>query len=80
MVLADFDGVTYRISTPESKTKLLVSMCMTAFAQLKTYGAEQVLRRIYGPLLQATPEPGFDVSVLVDLEALPADTGTILLI
>jgi actin related protein 2/3 complex, subunit 2 len=76
-VLADFDGVTYRISTPEIKTKLNISMSMHCFGELRGYGADSVLGRIYGPLYQAVPEAGFDVTLTVDLTDLPADKGLI---
>ena len=36
------------------------------------YGAQQVLEREYGPYIVA-PEPGYDFSVLIDLENLPAE-------
>lgn len=40
------------------------------------YGAEEVLQREYGDY--ATPvEPGFDFSVLVDLENLPEGKGMV---
>lgn len=38
------------------------------------YGAEQVLRREYGEYV-VPAEPGFDFSVMVDLENLPAEKG-----
>lgn len=36
------------------------------------YGAQQVLEREYGPYI-VSPEPGYDFSVMVDLENLPAE-------
>lgn len=39
------------------------------------YGAEEVLQREYGGYV-APVEPGFDFSVLVDLENLPEGKGT----
>lgn len=38
------------------------------------YGAEQVLQREYGPYI-VSPEAGYDFSVLIDLENLPAEKG-----
>ncbi|TPX60464.1 hypothetical protein SpCBS45565_g07511 [Spizellomyces sp. 'palustris'] len=71
--VADFDGVTYRLSTPESKTVLNISMAMRCFGELQRYGADAVLRREYGDMLESTPESGFDVTVRVDLQNLPQD-------
>jgi len=72
--VSDFDGVIFHISTPETKTKILVSIQIRCFGDLVRYGAEDVLRREYGQYV-TSPEPGYDFSVLVDLENLPADKG-----
>jgi actin related protein 2/3 complex subunit 2 len=71
---ADFDGVTFHISTPESKSKILVSLRIKCYQELVQYGAQSVLEREYGPYIVA-PESGYDFSVQVDLENLPEDQG-----
>ncbi|KAJ5717917.1 hypothetical protein N7488_003563, partial [Penicillium malachiteum] len=71
-VASDFDGVTFHVSTPESKTKILLSINVKCFKELIQYGAQEVLEREYGPYI-VTPEPGYDFSVQVDLEDLPAE-------
>ncbi|KAJ5724485.1 Actin-related protein 2/3 complex subunit 2 [Penicillium malachiteum] len=71
-VASDFDGVTFHVSTPESKTKILLSINVKCFKELVQYGAQEVLEREYGPYI-VTPEPGYDFSVQVDLEDLPAE-------
>jgi len=71
-VVSDFDGVTFHISTPESKTKILVSINVKCFSELVNYGAEAVLNREYGPYI-VQPESAYDFSVQVDLDNLPAD-------
>ncbi|KAF2001143.1 P34-Arc-domain-containing protein [Amniculicola lignicola CBS 123094] len=71
-VVSDFDGVTFHISTPETKTKILVSINVKCFHELVQYGAQAVLEREYGQYIVA-PENGYDFSVQVDLENLPAD-------
>ncbi|KAK8168503.1 Arp2/3 complex, 34 kd subunit p34-Arc-domain-containing protein [Phyllosticta citrichinensis] len=71
-IVSDFDGVTFHISTPESKTKIVVSIAVRCFQELVKYGAQQVLEREYGPYIVA-PESGYDFSVQVDLENLPAE-------
>jgi actin related protein 2/3 complex subunit 2 len=73
-VVSDFDNVTFHISTPEVKTKILVSISVKCFPELMQYGAQAVLEREYGPYIVA-PENGYDFSVLVDLENLPEDQG-----
>lgn len=71
-VVSDFDGVTFHLSTPESKTKILISIHVKCFRELVQYGAQQVLEREYGPYI-VNPEPGYDFSVQLDLENLPAE-------
>lgn len=75
--VSDFDGVLFHISTPESKTKILVSIQIKCYKDLVKYGAEQVLQREYGQYV-VPPEAGYDFSVLVDLENLPAEKGSFL--
>ncbi|KAK4034004.1 Arp2/3 complex, 34 kd subunit p34-Arc-domain-containing protein [Parachaetomium inaequale] len=70
--VSDFDGVTFHISTPETKSKIMVSIQIRCFPDLLRYGAEEVLNREYGPYV-VSPEPGFDFSIVVDLENLPAE-------
>lgn len=60
------------MSTPESKTQILISINVKCFPELVQYGAQQVLEREYGSYIVA-PEPGYDFSVLIDLENLPAE-------
>lgn len=71
-VVSDFDGVTFHLSTPETKSKILISIHVKCFRELVQYGAQQVLEREYAPYI-VTPEPGYDFSVQVDLENLPAE-------
>jgi len=70
-VVSDFDNVTFHISTPESKSKIIISIAVKCFPELLKYGADAVLQREYGPLI-VQPEQGYDFSIEVDLENLPA--------
>lgn len=74
-VISDFDGVTFHLSTPESKSKILISINVRCFKELVQYGAQEVLEREYGPYIVA-PESAYDFSIQVDLEALPTDPGS----
>ena len=69
-IVSDFDGVTFHISTPQSKTQILLSLSIKCYRELLQYGAEAVLQREYGPYI-TTPEAGYDFSVLIDLDNLP---------
>jgi actin related protein 2/3 complex subunit 2 len=68
MTVADFDGVTYHLSTPESKTTIQISLGWACAKELFDYGAKDILKREYGSLLLDTAEQGYDVSLSIDLE------------
>ncbi|KAL1956334.1 hypothetical protein VTO42DRAFT_7417 [Malbranchea cinnamomea] len=72
-IVSDFDGVTFHVSTPESKSKILISISIKCFRELVQYGAQSVLEREYGPYI-VSPEAGYDFSIVVDLENLPAES------
>ncbi|KAI4145301.1 MAG: hypothetical protein LQ340_006333 [Diploschistes diacapsis] len=69
-VVSDFDGVTFHISTPESKSKIRISMAIRCFNDLIQYGAQKELEREYGNYI-VEPEAGYDFSIMIDLDALP---------
>ena len=73
-VVSDFDNVAFHVSTPETKSKILISIAVKCYRELLQYGAQEVLEREYGPYT-VSPEAGYDFSVLIDLENLPADQG-----
>ena len=60
------------MSTPETKSKILISISLKCYPELLQYGAQAVLEREYGPYI-VTPEAGYDFSVLVDLDNLPQE-------
>ncbi|KAI0313176.1 arp2/3 complex [Amylostereum chailletii] len=69
----DFDGVRFRLSTPERKTALMLSMSIRCWDELVQYGALELLQREYGSLLQPQPESEYNVSLIVDLETAPPE-------
>ncbi|EPY53203.1 ARP2/3 actin-organizing complex subunit Arc34 [Schizosaccharomyces cryophilus OY26] len=71
-VVTDFDGVTFHISTPESKTKILISLYMKCFSELVNYGTLDLLNQIYGPYVHSPVETGYNFSIVIDLEQLPS--------
>lgn len=73
VTVADFDGVLYHVSNLNGdKTKVVVSISMKFYKDLQDHGADELIRREYGPYLTAT-EDGYNVSVLYDLENVPSD-------
>lgn len=75
MKVVDFDGVTYNISTPESKNVLHISLQWGCYQELVSHGATDVLQREYGDYLASTPEPNYDVTLVIDLDKAPTDAG-----
>lgn len=71
-VVSDFDNVAFHVSTPEMKSKILISIAVKCYKELLQYGAQEVLEREYGTYI-VSPEAGYDFSVLIDLDNLPAD-------
>ncbi|GFY54993.1 hypothetical protein TNIN_498761 [Trichonephila inaurata madagascariensis] len=71
VTIADFDGVLFHISNLNGdKTKIRVSISLKFYRQLQEHGADELLRREYGALL-TTPEEGYNVTLLFDLENIP---------
>ncbi|KAK1341997.1 hypothetical protein QTO34_016750 [Cnephaeus nilssonii] len=74
----NYDGVLYHISNPNGdKTKAMVSISWKFCKDLqKAHGADALLKGVYGSFL-VNPEWGYNVSLLYDLENLPASTDSI---
>ena len=64
--------MSFHVSTPETKSKILISISLKCYPELLQYGAQAVLEREYGQYI-VTPEAGYDFSVLIDLDSLPSD-------
>lgn len=73
-ILTDFDFTTYHISTPQDKTKILLSINIKCWQDLANYGAMALLEKKYGGytfiqfLSGSNCEPGYDVSLYIDIE------------
>jgi len=75
-IIADFDGVTFHIFTPDSNAKniIQISMSMKVFAELKKYGVDDILSKVYGSYIIDT-ENNYDVTLQVDASQPPADVA-----
>jgi len=73
VTFADFDGVQFHVSaSPDAKHLLKVSIQFKGAQQvLKEFGGLDLLKRYYGPLVQSSPESGYDVTLQIDLTSLP---------
>lgn len=74
ITIADFDGVLYHISNPDQndKSKIRVSILLKFYKDLQEHGADALIKREYGSYL-TTPEPGYNVTLLFDLDKVPAN-------
>jgi len=73
-IIADFDGVTFHLSTPDANARniLFISMSIKCFSQLTPHGVQDKLKEYYGAALQ-TPESGYDVTLKIDTAKAPAN-------
>ncbi|GAV27211.1 hypothetical protein PMKS-000675 [Pichia membranifaciens] len=78
-ILTDFDFTTYHVSTPQEKTRILLSIGIKCWQDLEKYGAMTLLEKKYGGynfiqiLSQGACEPGYDVSLYIDTEQCQLD-------
>jgi actin related protein 2/3 complex subunit 2 len=78
ITIADFDGVLYHISNPDNdKSKIRVSISLKFYKDLQEHGADDLIRREYGPFLTAV-EDGYNVSLLFDLDNIPANHAEVI--
>jgi len=69
-IVSDFDYTTYHLSTPESKTKLLISIQSKSWKDLSKYNVLEKLNLIYKEFQTDIVEPGYDYSIYLDLESI----------
>ncbi|KAK7678526.1 hypothetical protein QCA50_010933 [Cerrena zonata] len=69
----DFDNVRFHLSSTDRKTALLLSMSIRCWDELLKYGVNDVLKREYGSMVRAEPEPEYNVSLDLDLEQFPPE-------
>jgi len=75
MTIVDFNGVSYKITTPQSKNVIMFSLSMQCFkARACQMGAQDMLKKEYGPYF-APDESSYDVNLKFDLQRLPEDKG-----
>ncbi|KAK5677839.1 Arp complex subunit [Elasticomyces elasticus] len=69
-IISDFDNCTFHVSTPNSKSQILISLAIKCYPELIQYGAQSILEREYGQYI-VDPESGYDFSLQIDLDNLP---------
>ncbi|CAG8439824.1 13272_t:CDS:2 [Funneliformis caledonium] len=73
MIVVDFDGVSYHISTSESTSVIKFSISMQCYKELVQWGAQDMLQREYGPYCVSNTEEGYDFTLEFNLQNLPED-------
>ncbi|GMG22086.1 unnamed protein product [Ambrosiozyma monospora] len=74
-IITDFDFTSYKISTPTSKTTILFSISIKCWKDLLNYGVLELVHSRYSQYSfisiddRATQDPGYDLSLIVDLQA-----------
>jgi actin related protein 2/3 complex subunit 2 len=73
----DFDSVRFHVSTPDSKTVVLLSMAIQCWPDLAKYGARESLEKEYAGYIlpESETEAEYNVSLSIDLERIPASAG-----
>jgi actin related protein 2/3 complex subunit 2 len=72
-IVADFDGVLFKLTTGDKPTSLTLSLKWKVAAELLKQGGNEELKAVYGNFLQGSPESGWDVTLAFDVEAIPGD-------
>lgn len=71
--LCDFDDTAYRVIVDaKERDTLRVSISIPCWAAIKDFGAQASLTKAYGSYLQASPDQGYDATLVVDLNNLGA--------
>jgi len=75
VTLADFDGVSFHISTPDPNNKSVINISLhwRCATDLLKNGADELLESVYGDTLQASPEPSYELTLQLNLDSPPAD-------
>jgi actin related protein 2/3 complex subunit 2 len=77
VTLADFDGVTFHITNdPNNKAIIFVSLHWRCANDLLKNGGDATLQAVYGDLIQAKPEQGYEVTLALNLDSTP-NIGTL---
>ena len=68
--------MTFHVSSdPNQQGHLLVSISTRCFYALQQYGVNERLGKVYGELLEATPESSYDATLRIDLAKAPKAPG-----
>jgi actin related protein 2/3 complex subunit 2 len=72
-VVADFDGVLFKMTTGEKASLITLSLKWKVAAELLKQGGTEEMKAIYGNFFKPSPESGYDVTIEFDVETIPGD-------
>lgn len=76
--VSDFDGALYHVGNPDgNKNKIIISISLNFYDELQKHGADELIKRVYGDLI-TTPEEGYNISLLLDLENRPSNQDEVI--
>jgi len=71
ITLADFDGVTFHVATnPQQRNLVTVSIGWKCIPEIARFGVDATMKRIYGNMVQPSPEGVYDVTLQFDIDAI----------
>lgn len=70
-LFVDFDSTRFHMSTPNSKSEVLLSMDLRCWNDLLPFGVQERLDKEYAGLVHSQTEPGWSITLRIDLTALP---------
>jgi len=76
ITVADFNQCLWHVFGTTANRVLTVSVSCKCWTQLAQYGTMDYLKKIYGPMLQETPESNYDVTLSVDFDHPPESAAT----
>lgn len=81
-IISDFDFTSYHVSTLENRQLILISIYLQCWNDLKKYGVEQLLTSKYSKYsgflsILDDVEAGFNFSLVLDIEALSAQSDEV---
>jgi len=73
VTLADFDGVQFHLNSPvDNPATITVSLRWKCTGELLADGGREELKKIYGSQLQDTVEDGYDLTLTIPRDSVPA--------
>jgi actin related protein 2/3 complex subunit 2 len=70
---SDFGALYHVCALPDTRHLLRVSAALECFEEVEAAVGRGYFAELYGGMLEATPEPGYSLTLALDLDHLPED-------